>query len=109
MGPAFFTKLIYFFGKSATDRGYIMDQWTARSANLLLDTPLVHVIETRSGSWVSDKNSEEVYEIFCQFIERLSHELNVTTDLAEEIIFSNGNKGRLHTRGAWRDYVLRHG
>ena len=33
MGPAYFTKLIYFLGSK--QNGYIMDQWTARSMNLL--------------------------------------------------------------------------
>lgn len=109
MGPAFFTKLIYFFGKNSQSRGYIMDQWTARSANLLLGADLVELIHTKSGSWVTDENTEAVYDSFCVFIERLAAELNVATDIAEEMIFSIGQRGRSKLRGAWRQYVLQHG
>ena len=109
MGPAFFTKIIYFLGVENVSRGYILDQWTARSANLLLGKSLIHLTRVNNAAWVSDRNSEVVYEEFCQFIERLGYELGVSADLAEEIIFSAGNKGRKQTRGAWRDYVLRHG
>jgi hypothetical protein len=109
MGPAFFTKLIYFFGERTTSHGYIMDQWTARSANLLLGRQLIHVVKNKKNqARVSDQNSQHVYEEFCQFIETLASELNVSSDSAEEMIFSSGNSGRKQTRGEWRDYVLKH-
>jgi hypothetical protein len=109
LGPAFFTKLIYFFGKNSISRGYIMDQWTARSANLLLGRQLIHLVKHKDVAWVSDLNSENVYEEFCQFIEFLSGELSVGPDAAEEIIFSSGNTGKKQTRGGWREYVLTNG
>lgn len=110
MGPAFFTKLVYFFLRNhERSRGYILDQWTARSANLLLSKNLIHLIRTKNGCWVSDKNSPQDYEIFCQFIEALGRELGVDSDTAEEMIFSSGNTGRKQTRGAWRAYVIEHG
>lgn len=109
MGPAFFTKLIYFFGRGSASRGYIMDQWTARSANLLLSHNLVGLRHTKAGSWVTDHNTEADYENFCLFIENLAAELAVETDAAEERIFSIGSRGRKDTRGAWRRYVMEHG
>jgi hypothetical protein len=33
--------------------------------------------------------------------------MGVVSDVAEEMIFSNGNKGRSPTRGEWRSYVIR--
>lgn len=109
MGPAFFTKLIYFFGEQSSSRGYIMDQWTARSANLLLGRQFIHLVKNKKNqARVSDKNSKYVYEEFCQFIEALASELNSSTDAVEEMIFSSGNIGRKQTRGAWREYVLEH-
>ena len=46
MGPAYFTKLIYFL--EPKHNGYIMDQWTARSMNLLRksDEYEIHLIPT---------------------------------------------------------------
>lgn len=108
MGPAFFTKLIYFFGKGSPSRGYIMDQWTARSANLLLEQDLVDLRKYKGRAWVTDKNSEETYDKFCCFLECLARELSVKTDVAEEMIFSVGNRGRKQTRGAWREYLLKY-
>ena len=106
MGPAFFTKLI-FFGHP-DHNGFIMDQWTARSVNLLLDTQLVKMISQKNGSSsVSDFNNEIVYEKFCRTIEDLTSKLNNITDpkITEEIIFSNGGKGE--KKGKWRRYLLK--
>lgn len=109
MGPAFFTKLIYFFTKNSESRGYIMDQWTARSANLLLGKELIDISRTKSLCWVTDKNTEFVYDEFCDFIQLLAEELGVETDTAEEMIFSVGAKGRAGMRGPWRNYVIKYG
>lgn len=102
MGPAFFTKLIFFGGKSHD--GYIMDQWTARSANALLDTSLVDLNKVGSAAYVSDRNDDHIYEKFCCMIEELTREVEFTNDpkVTEETIFSNGGKNK----GAWRTYLL---
>tara|TARA_B110000259_G_scaffold91116_1_gene105776 strand:- start:163 stop:876 length:714 start_codon:yes stop_codon:yes gene_type:complete len=105
MGPAFFTKLI-FFGHP-DHNGFIMDQWTARSINLLLDTQLVKMISQKNGSSsVSDFNNEMVYEKFCISIEDLTLKINNINDpkIIEEIIFSNGGRGE--KKGDWRRYLL---
>lgn len=52
IGPAFFTKLIYFF--SPTPDFYILDQWTAKSVNLL------------TGNWVVKMSGDTVFNGFHQ-------------------------------------------
>ena len=103
MGPAFFTKLIYFFGQKSDSRGYIMDQWTALSANLLTGRKLVDMQIFKGGARVSDDNSSDVYNDFCCFIEVLAQELNESSDQAEIRIFSMG--GRREKKGKWRTYL----
>jgi hypothetical protein len=103
MGPAFFTKLIYFLGKDAPERGYIMDQWTALSANLLTGRKMVDLHILKGGFRVSDKNDPNVYDEFCRFIENLALDLKVSPDDAEMRIFSVG--GSSSKIGEWRAYL----
>jgi len=103
MGPAFFTKLIYFFGEKANSRGYIMDQWTGLSANLLTGRKMVNMQRLKGGFRVSDKNDEHVYDDFCQFIEHLALDLKDSPDNAEMRIFSVGGHGS--KQGQWRLYL----
>ena len=100
MGPAYFTKLIYFMGRSETSRGYIMDQWTARSINLLCGIDLIHLSKFPSFQYVNDKNTGGIYEKFCASVEQLAQHLGVKPDEAELLIFSEGR-----SRGAWRSHV----
>jgi hypothetical protein len=116
VGPAFFTKFIYFFSENKTNRGYIMDQWTAKSANILISDQEQIIID-RYTQTVSDKNTEKNYEVFCNFIEELSQKLssewkiNVTPDQAELCIFSLGEQkikeddDELNMRREWRRYL----
>ena len=106
MGPAFFTKLIYFLGEKANSRGYIMDQWTALSANLLTGRQMVEMQRLKGAARVSDNNSSEVYEEFCNFIETLGKMLNESADKAEMRIFSVGGRGS--KQGEWRAYLKQH-
>lgn len=105
LGPAYFTKIIYFLSKSEY-RGYIMDQWTARSTNLLLNAKLIGLVNTTAKSgkvsyFVSDKNSADTYENFCLFIEHLAQIYQTTSDLIEMSLFSQG-----YGLGEWRNYVI---
>lgn len=106
MGPAFFTKLIYFFGEKAASRGYIMDQWTALSANLLTGRQMVEMQILNNAARVSDNNRSDVYDEFCNFIEALGKELNESADKAEMRIFSVGGRG--DKQGKWRAYLKQH-
>ena len=103
MGPAVFTKLMYFFGGKAACRGYIMDQWTALSANLLTGRQMVQMQILKNAARVSDKNGSDVYDEFCNFIEELGKELNERSDKAEMRIFSVG--GRDDKQGKWWVYL----
>lgn len=97
MGPAYFTKLICFVNPSL--KGYIMDQWTSKSINLLFKNKIIAL--TNSGH-VADKNSSAIYEDFCHKIEYLADLLNLKPIDIEENLFSNGgiNKGK------WRKFVV---
>ena len=66
---AYFTKLIYFL-LNQDEKGYILDQFTARSCNILLRRNIIHINE--NGTVTSKQNDAEVYEKYCQFIEDLA-------------------------------------
>ncbi len=100
VGPAYFTKFIFFVRPDLG--GYIMDQWTERSINLLYGTT-IKLIRGKDGQYVG-KNSPEIYEDFCRKIEDVSGRLNITPEKAEIALFSNGGK----RPGAWRKYVKCH-
>jgi hypothetical protein len=97
MGPAYFTKLICFVNPNL--KGYIMDQWTSKSINLLFDNKIVFL--NNNGN-VTDKNTAEIYEDFCIKIECLAELLKLNPIDLEENLFSNGgiNKGK------WRQFVV---
>lgn len=108
MGPAYYTKLI-FFAHPAHD-GYIMDQWTSLSVNLLVESPSPLVALT-SGQVrgvrydrVTDANSAETYERFCSAIDQLAQALGLSAEQVETRMFSQGGK----RPGVWRRYVRAH-
>jgi hypothetical protein len=111
MRPAYFTKLIFFLMPMGMPRGYIMDQWTSSSVNLLFVEKIVKTAVQRtylkSGSVkisesVLDKNTEFEYETYCQAVEFLAAELgDISPEEAEEMMFSQGRG-----RGLWRSYLI---
>ncbi|MFZ6720969.1 hypothetical protein [Undibacterium sp. Ji49W] len=96
MGPAYFTKLMFFMCKS--QNCYILDQWTARSTNLLVqsDTPL---IKLTGGTWVNKSNTPDNYSAYCDFVEQLAADLERKPEQIEEKMFSGGKGNR------WRKYI----
>jgi hypothetical protein len=100
LGPAYFTKLIYFFLPNIFP-GYIMDQWTAKSINLLAGRKIVRM----SGSWPNHENSCENYEAFCQLVDFLSEKVGCTGDEFEQRMFSQNGQHR-KIRGPWRAHVV---
>ena len=102
IGPAYFTKLI-FFANPAHD-GYIMDQWTSRSINLLIDGP--PVVKMRVKNHVDPRNNEAVYENFCCAVEALTKALHkVSPEETELCLFSKGGRNP----HPWRRYLLQNG
>jgi hypothetical protein len=95
LGIGFFTKLICFLSPNLN--GYIMDQWVAKSINLLTDQNLVNIYNNR----VVDNNNSDTYEQFCLHIDNLAQLLNCTGFEAEKRIFSVG-----HGKGIWRNYLV---
>jgi hypothetical protein len=102
IGPAYFTKLIYF--ANPRHDGFIMDQWTSRSVNLLVDGPAV--VKMRARDHVDPQNSADTYEHFCRIIEELSSLLlNRTAEETEQCLFSTGGK----KPAPWRRYLISQG
>lgn len=96
LGIGYYTKLICFLNKDMN--GYILDQWTAKSINLIWGDQLIDI--SPSG-WVTDSNDSIVYESFCKRIEELANELGCNPLEAEERIFSMGGRNA----GEWRNYL----
>lgn len=96
LGIGFYTKLICFLAPNLN--GYIMDQWLAKSINLLTGKQEVEL----TGNWVNDNNTPETYERFCSYIDTLGESLGYSGIDAEEILFSVGGK----KKGAWRNYLI---
>lgn len=110
MGPAYYTKLIFFFGDQT---GLIMDRWTSRSANLLAGDDFIKLY---GEGYVSPKNCSQIYKKYLDLVSELDFLLG-TGSLArtEELIFSCSHvqskvKNMLGTHhdacSAWRKYVV---
>ena len=105
-GPAYFTKLMFFMSYEINSC-YIMDQWTARSINLLVDKELIKMRKSQNPS-PAKENDSEVYKSFCYAIEDLSEKishkkgLKISPHQLEQLIFSRGGKGN---KLQWRKYV----
>ena len=97
VGPAYFTKLLFFL--SPKHNGYIMDQWTSKSVNLLTGN---RTVDINTAGIVTMANTEPNYENFCETIDSLSELLGVTPMEAEEKIFSKGGRNK----GLWRQFVI---
>lgn len=120
IGPAYYTKLIYFLmPENKKPRGYIMDQWVACSVNLLAGRNIVlmdanykwsrskanELFFEASEFTVSDINTSQNYEEFCQFIEALGKKIDRTPDETEFCLMAGGKNTRDIT--PWREYVIK--
>jgi hypothetical protein len=100
LGPAYFTKLLYFF--SPANDCYIMDQWTTKPIILLTGMNLIR--HTNQGPSQSNKGLN--YELFCRIIEDLAKKMEVNSgDEMEQRLFSNGSVGK-SPRGEFRQFVI---
>jgi len=109
MGPAFYTKLIFFC--HPRHDGYIMDQWTGLGMNLLVAEPssgIAHLstghVNGRRYDRITDGNSADVYEKFCLAIEELARQCDLSPQATEERLFSWGGRNA----GEWRRYLMSH-
>ncbi len=99
LGPAYFSKLLYFFSPKPTN--YIMDQWTARSVNLITGRKVVLM----AGDYVSGYSTGKHYQAFCEEIDAMAVALGCSGQDIEERLFSQGGR----KPWPWRAYVKRHG
>jgi hypothetical protein len=99
IGPAFFTKIIFFC--SPNHDGFIMDQWTGKSMNLLLGNELVLL----KNGYVSDNNDVRSYSDFCDRIREIAVILKGAFSAAqiEQALFSRGGGKKALP---WRKYVI---
>lgn len=117
VGPAYFTKIIYFLTPRDQGRervGYIMDQWAGCSINLLVGRELVLMNATREwkrgrrdlrAAWdyrVSDVNTADVYEEFCKVVDLLAKLHNLDAEHIDRALIATGG----HTPTSWRRYVM---
>jgi len=99
VGIPYFTKLLFFLRPKPD--AYIMDQWTAKSVNLLTGRQIVNV---NAYDWVLDNNDANIYAEFCDIIDQLAGYLNCDGGSAEHALnLRGGNKP-----SAWRQYVETH-
>ena len=101
LGPAYFTKLLFFFSPSNTN--YIMDQWTAKWMILLTGERLVEMSMVPHGG-PTRANSGRHYQAFCEAIDCLAAKLHLSGEKTEELIFSAGGRNA----GCWRRHVREH-
>ena len=113
MGPAFFTKLIYFLmprGDGGGDKvGYIMDQWVSCGVNLIAEKRVVlldaYYKRLGDGQWgssflVSDINTKHEYENYCTEIEKIASRLKCCPEKVEWYLMAADKKGK-----EWRNHV----
>lgn len=115
LGPAYFTKIIYFLtpkNEVLTSQPYIMDQWAGCSINLLLSKELVRMNVTRHWKpgtdqpdftyQVAEANTGADYEAFCTSVDALRAECGLTPDQVDRAMIANGGR----KKSSWREYVI---
>ncbi|MDE2725587.1 MAG: hypothetical protein OXI59_19630 [Gemmatimonadota bacterium] len=111
MGPAFFTKLIYFLmpqESTALKPGYIMDQWAGCSINLLAGQEIVlmdvHEDREKKGPGlnlkftVSNENCGTNYVNFCEKMAYVANLLSMDVGEVDRALVSKAGK-------PWREHV----
>lgn len=105
-GPAYYTKLLMFLPPNGK-RGIIMDQWTARSVNLLTGKEVVRMARNYGPTKtyrVAKENDASVYQEFCRLVAELAKVLNCSIEETELRLFSEGRG-----KGRWRNYLKKQG
>lgn len=97
VGPAFFSKLLFFLRPKQD--AYILDQWTAKSVQLISRTMRPHI----RSDCVTDTNTGADYEWFCAVIEDLAERMRMPPEVIEERLFAGGPR----PRSEWRAHVVR--
>jgi hypothetical protein len=114
MGPAYFTKLL-FFARPAAD-AYILDQWTVRSMHMLtnnsswLRVQMDHTSAKRAVGepgalrmTVTDSVTANEYEQYCSNVEQLAEVLSLHPHSVEEHLFGSGGR----RPSPWRKHLMK--
>lgn len=107
LGPAYFTKLIrYLRSGGAGDVGFIMDQWLARSINLIFEAEPEGILMHGQGKkYVDRANAAATYGWFCARVEEVAAELNATPELTELFLFASREWRQYLTGKSWHRYA----
>lgn len=114
MGPAFFTKLIYFLlpRNNPPKHAYIMDQWAGCSINVLCGREVV--LMDKSIRWkpdgmshavdfvVSPHNSPDHYDAFCEAMDALAAKFSMSPEQIDRAVMGDGGK----SPSKWRRLVI---
>ena len=93
LGVAYFTKVLWFMRPDLN--GYILDRYTAKSINILCDSPYFPLIDNKYVSQHTDANT---YEGYCKHIEKLAKTIKCTPEITEEKLFGGDYP-------AWREKI----
>jgi hypothetical protein len=81
LGISYFTKILWFLKPEL--KGYILDQFTAKSMNLISDNKVKLV----SRHYLSPNITAECYEQYCNDIENIAELINESPEIVEEKLF----------------------
>ena len=109
MGISYFTKLLAFLYRG--EQAPILDQWTAKSANLLSLFPLVTIYQDTPYRCRNSASAFRQYQNYINLLEEIRlgvqegpNQPPIDRHTVEERLFS---KGALNgARGQWRSYVI---
>lgn len=103
VGPAYFTKILFFFDTSKSC--YIMDQFTGKAMHILTrQTQIPKMLKGKQAS-IDQNAPASDYEAFCEFVNELVPVLGKRSPVEiEELIFSQKNAPwRVHTNTQWKE------
>jgi hypothetical protein len=81
LGISYFTKILWFLKPEL--KGYILDQFTAKSMNLISDNKVKLV----SQHYLSPYITAECYEQYCSDIDNIAEIINESSEIVEEKLF----------------------
>ena len=109
LGPAYFTKLIFFYTRYKPYGGFILDQWTGKSVELITDgrtrmaweSITAKLSKGRISRWdatLSRSTSGDTYAEFGRLVHELASETGRPPDVVEAAMFGGKDE-------PWRRYV----
>jgi hypothetical protein len=99
LGPSYFTKILHYTVPGA----HIMDQWTAKSHNLIHGHEDIKFANDQGNAIHRTKNDGETYERFNKTCRKVGKKFFTDSGKGEERLFSYGGKGS--KAGEWRKHV----